>query len=222
MNDQSSEQPQSQPAKDAGFATAVSILVHDMHNALAIIQQSAGLLGDLAGTAGAEPVISGDDALEIATLLNKHAKRADRLGTALARILRTPIPPGEGCEVNRALADAQEMLVDGVAGRGAKAELKLDPQPLEIKASTQELLHVVLATALLVLEARTSDCVLEIRVDSAAGHLVLAATGAGCPNSPFLPPERLAPLIEQLGGTLAAGPGEGRSAILTLPQASPR
>jgi signal transduction histidine kinase len=191
-------------------------LSHEIKNCLAIINENAGLMGDLALMAGQGRPADPERQARIAASVQKQVVRADQLVRNLNRFAHSGDLESRPPELADSIAFVQTLFERTATNSGLRleagpiAEAVVDCAPLEL---LQLLWRLLLAGV-----ERSSGAVLAISAQ-AAGPQVLIQIEVQSPGAEIQPPplpDALLDLALALGGTLEQAPAGG-SLSLCLP-----
>jgi C4-dicarboxylate-specific signal transduction histidine kinase len=189
-------------------------LSHEIKNCLAIINENAGLMGDLAYLAGRGRPVDPERQARIAATVQKQVRRADRLVGHLNRFAHC----GDVDRRELDLAEAVSFvatLFQRTANKAGRRVLVTAGKDLKVETAPMGLLQLFWG----ILTAGTEGeggADLQIRVEEGAeGFLVRIGPSSAAAASPAIP-EALFDLARSLGGTLASTADSGLE--LHLPQ----
>ncbi|MEF3697065.1 hypothetical protein [Desulfolutivibrio sp.] len=202
-----------QAGREAAFMGAVTAsITHEVQNVLAIIQQSAGLMGDLLHLSRKESLKSlgfrkgfqyHDKFSTLIAAMNEQVERGSNLSDGLNRLAHVPDSPAATSDLKNATGLLFSLI--GRIARKRRIEFVLEPgderQPLQAQCPPMQALMALYGVAQALIEA-LSGCVVRVVVGTAENgpvvDFLLPEGGAGSP--PVVLPESLG------GGEGAGGP----------------
>ena len=201
------------------FGAVTASISHELNNAMATIEQTAGLLEDLAIDCASGEPIGQEQVKEIAARIGKQTIR----GAAIIRRLNVFAHSTDDAERELELHDVMEAVVAlaqrlaersgvGLEVRPRQSELRVRNDPFRV----QQALYLAIREA--VSAAPKGDTVRLSAVQQGATARMLVESGCADPSAE-LDLGSLQGLMLQIGGEIESGTKEGRVSIaLVLPQ----
>jgi C4-dicarboxylate-specific signal transduction histidine kinase len=200
--------------------TVCASLSHEIKNCLAIINENAGLMGDLALLAGQGRPVDPERHTRIAAAVQKQVRRADRLVGDLNRFAHS----GDVDRRELALADTIAFVVTlfertaSKAGRQVRVAAAHDPE-VKVETAPLGLLQLLWGILSVGIEGETGGDLRLSVVEGEGGALVRIDSSAPAAEA-FHPPDALVDLARVLGGTLTATGHNGVELSLPLKRAA--
>jgi signal transduction histidine kinase len=200
--------------------TVCASLSHEIKNCLAIINENAGLMGDLALLAGQGRPVDPERHTRIAAAVQKQVRRADRLVGYLNRFAHS----GDLDRRELDLADTIGFVVTlferaaNKAGREVKVAAPHDPE-VKVETAPLGLLQLLWGLFCAGIEGETGAD-LRLSVMEGEGGAVVRIDSCSQAADAFGPPDTLVDLARSLGGTLAPAGNNGVELYLPLKPAA--
>ena len=117
------------------FGEMSASISHEMKNALAIINENAGLLTDLVGMGERGMPLPTERLAALARSISRQVQRGDRIVKRMNRFAHSADHPGEMVDVAETVAFVIDLAGRLIAMRGTSPQVKAPAQPLRLKSN---------------------------------------------------------------------------------------
>lgn len=117
------------------FGEMSASISHEMKNALAIINENAGLLTDMVGLSEQGMPISMERLVGLAQSISRQVKRGDLIVKRFNRFAHSADHPGEIVDVAETLGFVIDLAARLIAMRGSKLQIEAPPEPVRLKTN---------------------------------------------------------------------------------------
>jgi len=150
------------------FCSISAAISHDLKNVLAIINENAGLLEDLALLADQGTAPNPQRLISIATKVKNQVDRGDNILKNMNRFAHSLDNTFMAVELNEVVELLLKLTEKLAAMREVAVEARYAPDPFQVKTAPFYLIHLLWACLDYALQAAGEDKVVEIAVDKTA------------------------------------------------------
>jgi C4-dicarboxylate-specific signal transduction histidine kinase len=150
------------------FGSISAAISHELKNVLAIINENAGLLEDVALIADQGTAPSPQRLISIATKVKNQVERGDGILKNMNRFAHSLDETSRTVELNEIVELLLKLAERLAAMRGAAIKARYAPDPFQVKTAPFYLIHLLWVCLEFALKAAGEDNIVEIAVDKTA------------------------------------------------------
>lgn len=197
------------------YSMVCASLSHDLNNTLAIINENAGLVEDLAGMSRHDYILQADDILPSTSSIIKQVKRAKAITTSLNQFAHSNDSVLSTVGIDEVFSFVETLLNRQLAQNEIRLEIHF-PQGLMLTVNLLKIYSLIYLLLRSLIEAATESKTLSITVDSSDSWVTVVVEGEALFDEGLLLSEsaEIDALVHGLEGKLSV---EGKVTLL-LPQ----